>query len=543
MQTSLIKLLSQDDIERILIGFVPLLSRPLLVIDDHSQTIARVGLVESRCEESLSLLTDNIRCTHKASCPHPGELASAPIELYGERLGLVVGCGDARTAQTVSFIAELISQRAKDEFELDSLSAEVLDKYEEINLLYEISGALGGILDTELICKLVLEEAVRIIEVERASLMLLDENEKTLYIVAQVGLPQGIPRAVRLGEGICGRVAQSGKPLLLDNIQDLPPDWRGKNRKYKANAFVCVPLVCSTPQTEEKVLGVINMADKASGQTFTSGDLKLLTAIASQAALAIHKSYLVEELRQAERIERELEIARRIQTSLLPGDPPQIEGLELAGRCVPASEVGGDYYDFFLSDGALGLLIADVSGHSIGPALMMAITRSVLRLEIARGKSPAEVLAATNSSLYNDLTQAELLITIFYANYNYKTRTLTYANAGHNLSFVWHASESKRTPLESEGALIGIWENAPYEQRAIALHPGDILMIYTDGVIEARNGAGERFGEERLLRVLRTNDHLTAQELLEEIYQQVRQFSGDLAQRDDITIVIMKVLD
>jgi len=562
----LTELLDRDELERIVGSLSPLASSPLFVVDEKGEIVAEAGRAEFGCllEGGFSVQGGLAQCAVE-TCPRFGGQVSAPIQVYGGRLGFVVGCGE-QAGQTVALLGDLISQRATDGFELDSLSAEILDKYEEINLLYEVSGALGAIFDTKRICELVLEKAVQVIGVRKASVMLLDQGKEVLRIASGVGIPQAASLTVRLGEGISGRVAQTGKPLLLDDIDDLPSDWRGKGRDYdtksfvsipvvwstqeaegevtehKTKAFISVPLVYSTQRAEEKVLGVINMADKRSGQTFTSGDLKLLTAIGTQAAIAIYNSQLVEELKEAERMKREMEIAQRIQMSLLPEKPPQVEGLELAGRCVPASAVGGDYYDFFPGDGQVSFLVADVSGHSVGSALMMAITRNVLRSEIARGKSPAEVLASTNTAMYEDLSQAELFITAFYASFDQETQALTYSNGGHNLPFVWRACESKYTFLDTDGMLIGVLNDVFYEERTMELQPGDVLVLYTDGVTEAKNEGGEQFGEERLYRVVEEKGHLPTQELLDEIYRRVRQFSGGLAQRDDITVVIMKVL-
>lgn len=568
----LTELLDRDELKQIVSGLSPLTSSPLFVADEKGEIVAEAGRAEFGCllKGSFSVLTEEgiAQCTEEA-CSHFVGQTCIPIEVYGERLGFVVGCGE-QASQAVALLGDLISRRATDWFELDSLSAEILDKYEEINLLYEVSGALGAVFDTERICKLVLEKAVQVIGVQKASVMLLDKEGQMLRIASGVGIPQAASVAVRLGEGISGRVAQTGKPLLLDDIDDLPPDWReeggrdydtksfvsipvvwatqqveGEVRDHKTKSFMSVPLVYSTQRAEEKVLGVINMADKESGQTFTSGDLKLLTAIGTQAAIAIYNSRLVEELKEAERVKREMEIAQRIQMSLLPEEPPKVEGLELAGRCVPASAVGGDYYDFFAANGQVSFLVADVSGHSVGSALMMAITRSVLRSEIARGKSPAEVLASTNAAMYEDLSQAELFITAFYASFDQETRILTYSNGGHNLPFVWRAREAPEnghTFLDTDGMLIGVLDDVFYEERTMELRPGDVLVLYTDGVTEAKNEGGEQFGEERLYRVVEEKGHLPAQELLDEIYRRVREFSGGLAQRDDITVIIMKVL-
>jgi len=556
----LITLLDRDELAEMVGGFATLAASPLFVVDEEGEIIAEAGRAEFDCrlEGRFTVREGVVHCTEETCAYRVGQTC-APIEVYGKRLGLVVGCR-GQAAQAITLLSGIISRWAKEELELNSLSEEILDKYEEINLLYEIGEALGAVFDTEQICRLVLEKAVQVIAVQKASVMLLDEAAGVLRIAAAVGIPQPDSVAVRLGEGISGRVAQSGKPLLVDNIDDLP-DRREGTRSYEAQSLgsvsplaeerapeyrtkslLSVPLVCSPQQGAEKVLGVINMADKQSGQAFTSEDLKLLTAIAGQAAIAIYNSQLVEELKKAERVKKEMEIARRIQMSLLPEKPPRVEGLELAGRCVPAGEVGGDYYDFFAADGKVGLLVADVSGHGVGSALMMAITRGVLRSEIARARSPAEALASTNAAMYEDLSQAELFITAFYASYDKKTRTLAYANGGHNLPFVWRVREGQRTLLNAEGMLIGVLKDVSYEERTFQLQPGDVLVFYTDGVTEAMNEQGEPFGEERLYRLVQEKGHLSAPALLDEICRRVRQFSGGVAQHDDITIVIMKVL-
>ena len=162
------------------------------------------------------------RCAQE-TCSRFREQASASIEVYDQNLGFVVGCGD-RAVQTVALLGDLISRRAKDEFELNSLSAEILDKCEEINLLYNVSETLGAIFDTELICKLVLGKAMRVIGVRKASVMLLDEEARVLRTASAVGLPRGSSATVRLGEGISGRVAQTRKPLLIDSAEDVPRD-------------------------------------------------------------------------------------------------------------------------------------------------------------------------------------------------------------------------------------------------------------------------------------------------------------------------------
>ena len=537
----LMQLLGKEELERVVGKLSALASSLLFVLDEEGKILVEAGRDEFGCPlgGSFSVHEGSVRCPEE-SCPRSGELVSIPIEVYGQNLGSVAGCGEGAAARAVELLADVISQRAKDEFELESLSAEIVDKYEEITLLYEVSSTLGTTFEIEQIARQTLEYALRVIEAQKAAFLLLDAKGEMLEVVAAEGVPEEAWTALRVGEGISGQVVAERKPQLIEAGQPLPPDWERERTSYGADSFLSVPLLYSTPGAEEKVLGVINLADKASG-IFTSGDLKLLTAIASQAAISIYKSQLVEELKEAERVKREMEIAHRIQMSLLPERPPEVEGVELAGMCIPAMEVGGDYYDFLHRDGRLDLIIADVSGHSVGSALMMAITRTVLRSEIAGGKSPAQVLAATNATMYDDLSRAELFITVFHTSYDKETRTLTYANGGHNPPFLWRAAEGKCISLDADGMLLGILEDVDYEERIIELQPGDILVLYTDGVTEARNEAGEFFGEERLRRAIEEGSGLSPAELLDDLYRRIYEHSKGVPQRDDITLVVMKV--
>jgi len=539
----LTELVDTNELQRLVEALSALSSSPLLVLDNDGRVIARAGEEQRRCHNqgNFSAGEGLARCAYE-TCPLRQGQTSLAVQVYGEEVGFVVGCGDDRAGQAVALLGDFVSRVARDEFELNSLSAEISDKYEEINLLYAVSSSIGTTFDIQQICDLSLQYALRVIEAGKAAVLLLDPNTQALRVVAAHGVPDRAREAIRVGEGISGRVVAEGKPRLIEAGQTLPPDQESERAGYEAGSFLSVPLICYTPERGERTLGVINLADKKSGM-FTSGDLKLLTAIASQTAISIYKSQLLEELKEAERVKREIEIARRIQMSLLPESPPKVEGVELAGRCVPAREVGGDYYDFFGGEDRLGIIIADVSGHSVGSALMMAITRSVLRSEISREKSPAQVLASTNSIMYDDLTRAELFITVFYASYDPARRVLTYANGGHNPPFLWRRGEGRRFLLDAEGMLLGILKDVPYEERALELRPGDFLIFYTDGVTEARNEAGELFGEERLYQVVEENSHLSARELLDEIYRRVYEHSGEHHQRDDITLVVMKILE
>ncbi len=252
---------------------------------------------------------------------------------------------------------------------------------------------------------------------------------------------------------------------------------------------------------------------------------------------------VTERRKAAERI-HELEIARHIQLSLLPNAPLRLPCVELAGFCAPASQVGGDYFDYFENAGTVDVVIADVSGHSVGAALLMTEVRSTLRVEARKALetvSPAEVLRDLNELLYDDLTRSESFITMLYMKYDPKGRRLTYANAGHNRAILLRSRDGRPTMLDADGLVLGALRGVEFEERTIDLAAGDLLLLYTDGVTEAQNVGGEFFDLERLVASLRHYKELPLEGVLKAILEEVRRFCGDHPLDDDIAMVVMKM--
>jgi phosphoserine phosphatase RsbU/P len=250
----------------------------------------------------------------------------------------------------------------------------------------------------------------------------------------------------------------------------------------------------------------------------------------------------VTEQRRAESSRHELEIARRLQLSLLPEAPLVLPSVKLAGLCVPASDVGGDYFDFFRNSDAVDAVIADVSGHSVGAALIMAGVRSALRAEACKAGGPAQVLNDLNELLYDDLTRAELFLTMFYLSYESGTCTLKYANAGHNNALLLQAGDTTCTPLDAEGLVLGVQQDVAFEERSLKLAVGDRLLLYTDGMTEAENQRGEFFGVDRLCSLFSAYRTLPAEALLERLLSDVRAFCGETPIRDDVSMAVLQVL-
>jgi sigma-B regulation protein RsbU (phosphoserine phosphatase) len=263
----------------------------------------------------------------------------------------------------------------------------------------------------------------------------------------------------------------------------------------------------------------------------------------------------VTQLRRAEEERHELEIAKQIQLSLLPGLPLQIDGVLIAGFCLPASHVGGDYFDYFYGEGTVEIVIADVSGHSMGAALIMAETRSTLKAQalrtlpiqidsnqLTKGAGTADILGVLNTLLYDDLSRAELFITMFYMKYNPVTRELSYANAGHNRPLLLTPGETVCRELDTEGIIFGVTRDIVFEEKCTVLQPGNLVLLYTDGITEAQNPQGEFFGTDRLARLFATQGSNSPQEIINKIVKELQAFSGTRSFADDVSMVVLKVL-
>lgn len=248
--------------------------------------------------------------------------------------------------------------------------------------------------------------------------------------------------------------------------------------------------------------------------------------------------------REYSRMLRDMELARQIQLSLLPASPPELAGVMLAGCCVPAAHVGGDYYDYYRrEDGLVDMVIADVSGHSIGAALMMVEFRSILRSSVQSFSSTGDMLVFLNDLLYEDLNQSGLFITLFFIKYDPLSRTLSYSNAGHTLPLLVPMDDrGDCRELDSEGLILGIKKGVEFEEKKVRMQAGDLLVLYTDGIIEAEGSAGEMFGIDRLRAIIQARRSEPPQAIIDAVFKEVSIFRGAKLQEDDETMIVMKVV-
>ncbi len=244
---------------------------------------------------------------------------------------------------------------------------------------------------------------------------------------------------------------------------------------------------------------------------------------------------------EKERMERELELARDLQQRILPGEFPRVPGFECAARSQPAREVGGDFYDVIpLSKGRVGLVMADVSDKGMAAALYMALTHSLLHAEARRRSSPRRVLLRVHRLLL-EMSRADMFVTVFYGVLDVPNRTLRYARAGHDRPLLFRPDSGDCRFLEADGMLLGYLDDVTLEEASVDVRPGDLLVLYTDGITDANSPSGEFFGVDRLREAVCKAGDSNSQELCDGIFERVLRFQADAAQHDDMALMVVRV--
>lgn len=405
---------------------------------------------------------------------------------------------------------------------------------EELKLLYEIGTTISSSLDLKQVLELMIDSIRKVVPYDAAGFFLIKRGTNEIESRVERGYPPGVHDLVglKVGKGLLGTSAKEGKPII---VSDVARDPRYIMARPGTRSEVIVPLV-----SKGEVIGVFNLeCDRlcAFGQT----EVELLSSFASQAAIAIENARLYQEVREKKRLEEQLAVARDIQLSFLPKQDPEIPGFQIAGAALPSERVGGDYYDYIsIADGQLGLVIGDVSGKGMPAALIMASFRASLIAEIRNNYSIATILSKVNALLFES-TEAASFVTSVYGVLDTQKRILTYSNAGHNYP-LWVRATGGIRALETGGTVLGAFPDSAYEQERLDLVPGDVLVFYTDGVTDARNGDQEMFGEERLLDLVQRERGRSAGEIRQAVLTAVNAFVHGAPQFDDITLLVVRAL-
>lgn len=405
--------------------------------------------------------------------------------------------------------------------------------------LMEITRRLAAQTELEPILEIITEGACQALECERASLFLYDEKRRELYTRVTTELEV---REIRtsINVGFNGWVGRNKRPL---NIPDPAADDRWNSTIDRQTGFttrniLAAPLI--SPR-DERLLGTLELLNKRNNQTFDQADENLLLAFAAHAAVSLERVELLENFKTAREIEVSIDAARRLQSGFLPQRLPHVAGYELAAWWQPALGVAGDYYDVLpLPDGRLALAVADVSGHGLGPSLIMASARAMLHVLSRTLSEPARILTLLNETITPDLKMGRF-VTFLLGALDSRQHVLNFTNAGHGPAFHLQRRTGTIRQLEAVGCPIGVTLDGLRESPSpVLLEPGDLVVLATDGAIEQRNADGEMFGRARFEQLVRDHQALPATRIVERLKQQITGFYSGAHPDDDVTILVLE---
>jgi phosphoserine phosphatase RsbU/P len=415
----------------------------------------------------------------------------------------------------------------------------------QVALLLEALRAVGSsrVLDEVLV--LVLDSALAVTGAERGFIMLVDAGGRLEFTMGRGrGQVMLSGQTFRTSQKIPEEVFATGEARVVADLldADLADDHLG-TIALGIRHVLCVPLglvrYVSGPSSVEQSgrIGVLYLDGQDRGTLLSQTTRVALETLAGEAALVIENARLYRQAVENARLEQQMMIAADIQRALLPKARHSGHGFELAAASAPCLAIGGDFFDYVdLPDGGFGFVLGDVSGKGLPAALLTAVVQGVFAIETALGHSPAEALTALNGTLIRKAVEGRFA-TIFYGTLS-PDGTLTYTNAGHNPPIVLGRSGLRR--LSAGGTIVGAFSDARYEQDTIDLDPGDLVVVFSDGVTEAFNAAGEEFGNDRLLDSVRAHADRPPGEVLEQIMAAVRGFVKDAVPSDDVTVVVLR---
>ncbi|QPN61527.1 PP2C family protein-serine/threonine phosphatase [Synechococcus sp. CBW1002] len=425
---------------------------------------------------------------------------------------------------------------------LDSLSREQRRNGE---LLASLGFALRSFTNLSRFLELVALVAARLVEAEGALLVVFHPDGRLWREQLQASPPDRCAKLLRQIAALpdSDLQAQASEEAVVQLLDQLVARLLGEVQVFGTS------VVARSNQR-----GRLYVFSGPDGLCWSEVNQRHIQLVADLTGVALENELLLADMRRHERLDRQLSSGAEIQAQLLPDHCPVIEGVELAARCRPAFQVGGDYYDFIPTrpqlmgrrreQGRWALVMGDVMGKGVPAGLLMTLLRGMLRAEVLSGHAPDRILHDLNQLAQEDLAHSHRFVTLFYSDFDPRTRLLRYANAAHNPPLIWRRQSGRVERLDAPGLLIGLQSEAEYGCGQLVLEPGDVLLYYTDGVTEAPGLTGERFEEERLVRALHAacRSGVGAQGILDHLFARLDRFVGDDRQPDDdASMVVLKV--
>lgn len=406
------------------------------------------------------------------------------------------------------------------------------EEIEHLKRLVEASKLINSSIEADALFRSILTVARNELGVERGTLYFVDDARQEIW--SKVAEHAGEIR-LPIGRGLAGTVAATGEHVILHDCYADPRFDKSQDQRsgFRTKSMLCVPI----RNRNGKTVGVLQLLNKMQG-SFGEKDLRFLDAISDHMAIAMENAKLHLELVEKNRMERELQLGREIQSRLFPPPPVDVFETDVIATCHPCYEVGGDYYDFIeLPDGDLGLTIGDVSGKGVAAALIMSSVQAALRVAAPIESDLPKLVARLNALLYR-MARGRKYATFFFGRYDPSTGVLRYVNAGHNPPFVCTADGV--TQLDSTGRPIGILPDSLFEEAFVTIPRGATLFLYTDGLNEAADPEEDEFGMERLELLLREASAYAVSDIPSRVIDAITAFEAGAHATDDKTLVVLR---
>lgn len=427
--------------------------------------------------------------------------------------------------------------------QIEELPLPGLSTTDKLRMLLDITKKISRSLDLQEVLNLVMDTLDSLIPYDAAGIFVVEcseegsaKSEEPCVFKAEAVRGYDIEELsnlhLKLGEGFIGHVAVTAEPIISADVRHDPIYI---NARRETRSEMVAPIISNT-----EVIGVFDL-ESDELNAYSDDDLQVLMLLASQVAIIIEKVMLHEQLIEKKRLQGQLEVARQVQLELLPARDPELTGYDISAYNYPTEEVSGDYYDWVqIFDDQIGLVIADVSGKGVPAALLMAFLRASLRAATHIGYSPHISMAKVNYLLWESIERNQF-VTAFYGILDATNKTLSYTNAGHNPPLL--LDKNGNAKFIDKGSLpLGMFRDTRYHEYYLTTEPGDVLMLYTDGVTEALNPKGEEFGRQRLAEAVRANQDLGAREMIAAVKTVVMEWTDGLGATDDITFFVIKAV-
>jgi serine phosphatase RsbU (regulator of sigma subunit) len=462
------------------------------------------------------------------------------IYVAGQSISSFLGVENQGIVAGLFFIVfALVFQSSKNKFQ-DFLTKKFYpEQFAHQQVLIDLSNELSIVVGLDNILLLMKKTFVDALKIKTFGILVRDK-EGNLSLVDSVGMnnEKCLITESRIAQFLKDKYLISKYPSIEQaDFKIVFPDDKAE-RLISEGVYTIIPMM-----VKSKIVGLLLFGLKHSGSHFAGKDLELLWAAANQAAISIENARLYKSEVEKQKIERDLDLARKIQQGLLPQCLPNMSGLDICGEMIPAMQVGGDYYDLIqISDSKLFVVVGDVSGKGLSASLYMTKLQTMIKLSCSDNKSPKEILIDINRRIYEEMDRSSF-VTISLALFDLEKQTLTFCRAGHMP--VLKASNGTVQSYRTQGLGVGIERGIVFEkslvEEEVKLSPGQIYAFFTDGVTEAMNEKNELFGDENLNSILKNKSKARSSEIVNEIWAKVQTFRGEAEVNDDMTMVVVKV--